>query len=143
MKYSDKLKDPRWQRKRLKILERDDFKCQLCGDREAPLSVHHKYYKNNYDPWDYSDESLITLCEECHKKEERYRAFFDGLYYRFKEIFSNTDAEIINSLLDYIKDELKENPMTIFYTICELIYDKEKLQETIKFYRDKLKKDTH
>lgn len=31
------------------------------------LHVHHTYYINNHLPWDYDDESLITLCSDCHQ----------------------------------------------------------------------------
>jgi hypothetical protein len=64
--YSEKLKDPRWQKKRLKILERDSFTCTYCGNEELTLHVHHKIYYANTDPWDYSDNELTTLCEVCH-----------------------------------------------------------------------------
>jgi hypothetical protein len=65
--YSELLKDPRWQRKKTEILQRDGFKCKLCGDGETTLHVHHKRYKNGRSPWQYKDEELITLCECCHK----------------------------------------------------------------------------
>lgn len=29
--YAEKFKDPRWQKKRLKIMERDNWKCCECG----------------------------------------------------------------------------------------------------------------
>lgn len=64
MTYSDKLKDPRWQRKRLEILNRDDFKCFWCGDKDNTLHVHHEYYEG--DPWDVDNDGLTTLCSECH-----------------------------------------------------------------------------
>jgi hypothetical protein len=64
--YSEKLRDPRWQKKRLKILERDGFTCQDCGDKDSPLHVHHVYYVKGREPWDYPQFSLRTLCEECH-----------------------------------------------------------------------------
>lgn len=67
--YSEKLKDPRWQKKRLEIFERDDFCCQSCFDSESPLSVHHRYYEKSLDPWEYPMEALVTLCEECHQLE--------------------------------------------------------------------------
>ncbi len=41
MKYSEKLKDPRWQKKRLEIFQRDEFHCQQCGDGENTLCVHY------------------------------------------------------------------------------------------------------
>ena len=32
------------------------------------LNVHHKYYIKGKAPWEYEDDALITLCEDCHKK---------------------------------------------------------------------------
>ena len=68
MTYKEKLLDPRWQKKRLEILNRDEFMCQSCGDTTSTLHVHHKYYEN-IEPWDYSINSLITLCADCHEQE--------------------------------------------------------------------------
>ena len=67
--YSEKLKDPRWQKKRLDILSRDNFKCQCCGNGELTLHVHHTKYIKGNDPWDYKDNFLVTLCELCHDSE--------------------------------------------------------------------------
>ena len=67
MNYSEQLKDPRWQKKRLEIMQRDSFKCASCGDEKSTLHVHHKNYVNGKAPWEYGD-SLITLCEKCHSK---------------------------------------------------------------------------
>jgi uncharacterized protein YbaR (Trm112 family) len=65
--YIDKLRDPRWQIKRLKIFERDKFTCQKCSTTTKTLVVHHKEYRNACEPWDYPDDCLITYCEDCHK----------------------------------------------------------------------------
>ena len=32
------------------------------------LNVHHKYYIKDKAPWEYEDDALITLCEDCHQK---------------------------------------------------------------------------
>ena len=32
------------------------------------LHVHHRYYVENNNPWEYPDNALITLCEPCHQK---------------------------------------------------------------------------
>jgi hypothetical protein len=69
MRYSDKLKDPRWQKKRLEILQRDQWMCQKCGDSDSTLHVHHRNYVKDLEPWDYPNDSLITLCEDCHEDE--------------------------------------------------------------------------
>lgn len=68
MTYAEKLKDPRWQKKRGEILERDKFICQECNRKWPELHVHHKYYKINTGPWDYPDDALITLCDNCHRQ---------------------------------------------------------------------------
>ena len=67
--YQKKLLDPRWQKRRLQIFERDNWACQLCGATTLTLHVHHKYYKLGADPWDYPDDALQTLCEPCHDNE--------------------------------------------------------------------------
>ena len=66
-RYIEKFKDPRWQKKRLQILERDNWVCQSCGDDISMLIVHHLSYDDEAEgPWDYPDLLLITLCQECH-----------------------------------------------------------------------------
>lgn len=64
MKYIDKLKNPKWQKKRLEILNRDEFKCCYCNDTETELQIHHLKYTK--EPWDAPNENLITLCKDCH-----------------------------------------------------------------------------
>ena len=72
MTYQEKLRDPRWQRKRTEIFLRDDFTCQICGTKKVELHVHHKYY-NGKDPWDIENEALTTLCKNCHSLEEMFK----------------------------------------------------------------------
>ncbi len=67
--YAEKLKDPRWQKKRLEIFQRDQFRCMECFSDEKTLQVHHKAYKGK-EPWDTQNEFLITYCEKCHQNEE-------------------------------------------------------------------------
>ena len=67
MKYLEKYKDPRWQKRRLEIMERDEWKCVSCNNKLKMLTVHHmKYNCDAEGPWDYPDSVLVTLCEECH-----------------------------------------------------------------------------
>lgn len=75
MTYQEKLKHPKWQKKRLEILERDKFMCCLCGDTETTLNVHHLEYTGN--PWDAASEKLQTLCEHCHGAISYYKRFCD------------------------------------------------------------------
>lgn len=70
MTYLEKLKDPRWQRKRKEIIDRDKSTCTVCGDTESQLHVHHGYYKTGKEPWEYDNNTLHTLCEYCHGQAE-------------------------------------------------------------------------
>lgn len=68
-----KYKDPRWQKMRLEVLNRDGFKCQMCGSAEKTLHVHHLSYSGIDNPWDIHPNLLITLCVECHEVETEAR----------------------------------------------------------------------
>lgn len=87
--YSDKLKDPRWQKKRLEIFKRDKFTCKACGDNETTLNVHHKEYSNG-EPWEIENKLLITLCEHCHSEIEILDSKKDINWNTFKVYKSNT-----------------------------------------------------
>lgn len=69
MTYSQKLRDPRWQKKRLEILQRDNWRCVLCGDDKHNLQVHHCVYRR-IEPWEYPDYLYQTLCESCHSHRQ-------------------------------------------------------------------------
>ena len=73
--YSEKLKDPRWQKQRLEVFERDQFTCQYCESTTKTLNVHHVEYQQGCEPWEYDLDMLVTLCEECHEKEEFLKNF--------------------------------------------------------------------
>lgn len=64
--YREKLLDPRWQRRRLEVLSAADFTCRDCGSTTNTLHVHHLYYIADSEPWDYPDELLRCLCDQCH-----------------------------------------------------------------------------
>lgn len=62
-----------WKEKRERILQRDGYRCRICGSI-ANLQVHHKQYHFNKTtnrkclPWEYDDKYLVTLCESCHSR---------------------------------------------------------------------------
>lgn len=76
--YLDKLRDPRWQKLKNGVLERDKYTCQKCGDRRSNLQVHHLYYLG--EPWDVPAYALLTLCDACHQKEPAWRDVKQRLY---------------------------------------------------------------
>lgn len=79
MTYADKLKDPRWQRKRLEILERDGWKCRRCGEKTKTLHVHHVAYLRGKAPWGHPDTGMLTLCHGCHEIAEHTAELFKSV----------------------------------------------------------------
>lgn len=68
--YAEQLKSPKWQKKRLEILERDNWTCQLCNGTEEQLHVHHTIYLPNRMAWEYENIHLVALCHACHADEK-------------------------------------------------------------------------
>ena len=52
------------------VKKRDGNKCLKCGRNnfEVVLQVHHRIYKPNLEPWEYSYSDCITLCKGCHAR---------------------------------------------------------------------------
>lgn len=70
MTYQQQLRDPRWQKKRLLVLERDEWKCVSCGDSKTELHVDHiKYRTRRIKAWEYRMDELQTLCRLCHEEK--------------------------------------------------------------------------
>ena len=101
MDYSEKLHSPKWQRKRLEIFQRDNFKCVACGNDENELQVHHVAYLGNIEPWEYPNDMLRTLCEICHTKEKERPELEKNLAMTFKmNGFLYDDLLALSSLID-------------------------------------------
>lgn len=108
--YSELLRSPLWQKKRLEIMQRDNFTCQHCGCEGRELQVHHKVYHKDAKPWEYDDSELITLCELCHaaetvSKREMYKLFMEVNKLSRELGFSE---QLLWVALVYIYDELME-----------------------------------
>ncbi|MFL4436870.1 HNH endonuclease [Acinetobacter baumannii] len=77
--YYELLKHPKWQRKRLEILQMWNFSCSKCESTENTLHVHHKHYVKGRKPWEYSANELTVLCESCHKSEHEAKDILNML----------------------------------------------------------------
>jgi len=67
--YYKLLQDPKWKIKASFIRKRDKHMCRHCGKKSHRLQVHHTIYIKGHMPWEYDNETLISLCSTCHKKE--------------------------------------------------------------------------
>jgi len=75
--YWGKLRDPRWQRRRLEVMSAAGFKCQCCGAEDKTLNVHHKLYRKGASPWEYESDELQCLCENCHADQHQEQEDLD------------------------------------------------------------------
>lgn len=67
LSYEEQYQHPFWRRKSNEILERDDYTCLCCKSTTKNLHVHHLYYEKEIHVWEYDNEALVTLCNDCHK----------------------------------------------------------------------------
>lgn len=149
--YSEKLKDPRWQKKRLEIFERDNWTCQHCCHTEWTLAIHHLRYIPGIEPWDYPAELLITLCEYCHSEEYEVAPLaMDELSRTLKENkYFCDDIKALSRITSLVQ---REDRFTVFEIIRIFAEDErvrkiiegivhEKSEESYKKFMESLKKE--
>ena len=98
--YWQLLRDPRWQKKRLEVMQRDEFSCATCGNAAATLNVHHIKYRKGAKPWEYDADELQTLCENCHSRkhelEDQLKVLMSKLYVcDIKRLIGFTQAQVL------------------------------------------------
>ena len=108
--YAEKLKDPRWQRKRLEVMGRDNFTCLDCGSTDNQLQVHHCLYEKG-EPWETSNEFLMTLCMDCHKSRGDIESKCKrALALLFRKTTSNKDDESLLNFADSLINASLSSP---------------------------------
>lgn len=126
--FFERYKRPEWQKKKAQILDDASYTCRRCSAKNKTMHVHHTHYIKDAMPWEYEDEDLIALCEDCHmiieaqslqlRKlsgrlfcfYERFRGYMAGLYYALVDseamVFSKDDpdrSDFIRGLADVFK----------------------------------------
>ncbi len=126
MDFKDQYKHPKWQKKRLSILKRDNWKCTICTNDERQLHVHHhKYPAKGKFIWNINNKFLTTVCDRCHGLIHKLKdeddtclsTFVDqtGISYYdviktlvlISKIENNTD-DGINLIFNYLNNKIKE-----------------------------------
>lgn len=94
--YSEKLKSPKWQKKRLEILNIHGFKCDICKAEDKTIHVHHRFYIKGREPWEYDNDVFQVLCERCHNshhKESEIIGKYNEILEKYEDL--ETGLEII------------------------------------------------
>lgn len=69
-------KSSAWEKKRLEILERDNYECQVCkeeGGFAPATTVHHILHLENRPDLALDDDNLLSVCAACHNREHPER----------------------------------------------------------------------
>lgn len=147
-KYSDKLKNPKWQKKRLEILNLHGFKCEKCGCEEKELHVYHRFYLKGREVWQYDNDVFQVLCCDCHEKEhekEEKTTIIEVIPEKYKELifniesFGNVDFNNINCFINLIESEESFNEIfrllanainsSWFNQALDILRDKETIEQ--------------
>lgn len=120
--YSDKLKNPKWQRKRLEILNLRGFKCELCSCETKELHVHHRFYLKGREVWEYDNDVFKVLCCDCHEKEHAKKT---------KQV--EVIPEKYKNLLKILEPNIDENLEHLCSVLCD--FRKYGLTEILKDMR--------
>lgn len=91
--YSEKLKNPKWQKKRLEILNLHGFKCENCGCEDKELHIHHRFYLKGREVWQYDNDVFQVLCSDCHEKEHsKEKEVIDVIPEKYKILIECVDS---------------------------------------------------
>lgn len=83
--YRSQYLDPRWQKKRLEVMQERHFTCEICYAKDQTLNVHHKQYISNKDVWDYENCQLSVICQDCHKQLHEQPDFINEVISRIPQ----------------------------------------------------------
>lgn len=108
--YSEQLKSPHWQRKRLEVLNAADWTCSCCGGKETTLHVHHRHYVKGRMAWEYEEHELAVLCEPCHAEEHEQRELLDTILMQANTSMGGAYPTAIGLLAGYFDAHLDLGP---------------------------------
>ena len=119
MTYAEKLKDPRWQKRRLEVLKEADWKCQACEATDKTLHVHHNFYRTRTHPWNYPDHALRVLCEDWHERAELQRR---ELAQGIEALYESGDAgSAVEAVIGFAKAMKMQNAVPYDDSYTELL----------------------
>ena len=123
--YRQLLNSDYWKGYSYSLIKERNFTCEDCGRRfygqRNKLQVHHLRYRDA-NPWSYSPDELVVLCDACHRKRH-------GLYY--SNVENNkiaTIAKWYNKLFYLLFSKTGILCLVLFMAFCVVLYNNVKKQ---------------
>ena len=121
-----KYNTPEWRAKRAAILNRDNYKCQMCG--ESATQIHHINYKDENwhkvgnEIWRSPKSYLVSLCATCHKKF-KITYCYDAIFIpanpprlaSSERKCKRTDLELVNPSWEEVSKKLRHIELSYDY----------------------------
>jgi len=131
--YSDLLQSPKWQKKRLDVLNLRGFKCEECGNEDKQLHVHHSRYIKGRKPWEYDNDIFMVLCCDCHDKihsQVKEKQVVEVIPQKYKELVGNINqieskgmrGDLVGDLSDFVNHFTYDVSFDIYEVLSNLSY---------------------
>jgi hypothetical protein len=65
---------------RLRVRQRDDFRCQVCGISEEEVNEAHTCHHIDYIRQNSFERNLVSICSSCHGKTNRNREYWQQFF---------------------------------------------------------------
>lgn len=88
-KNSDMREWPRYQKVRNEVRERDNWTCQLCGEK-SNIIAHHIIPVRRNNKLIFEPTNLISLCNKCHIEKVNFREE------EYEQLFTDIVAKTVN-----------------------------------------------
>jgi len=88
---------PEYREWHKKVLERDNYTCQICGAKEH-LEVHHINHASYFPDQRFDVNNGVTLCKGCHTN------FHTNFKRSYRQKCTRYDWENFVALTDYLRD---------------------------------------
>ena len=92
--YKKRKGDQDFKKWSKQIKERDNFTCDICGQKHGGLVSHHLNAWRDYKEQRYDLENGVCLCESCHKEFHKLYGKGDNTKEQYIEFKENKQKEL-------------------------------------------------
>ncbi|MBR2240020.1 MAG: HNH endonuclease [Bacilli bacterium] len=100
LKKQNEKSKTKWEQVRNQILERDNFKCIVCG--KPATQVHHIHLRSKRKDLIYEKNNLVSLCDKCHFHQS------NDLYKEQTEVIAKAKHITVEELLKFAETRSEE-----------------------------------